>query len=200
MSRIAKRRGRGAARSGLIAALDIGSSKIACLIARPESDGEVEVVGIGHQISKGVRNGNIVDMAALEHAVAATVEAAEQLARENVRDVVLGIAGGSPESKLISFDVAIAGHEIGEGDLRRALDPTWLYARQPDDRRIIHTLPVGFSINGNRGVRDPRNGRTPPESGARDPWHIARDLRAAGAAAPSELRAGAARLLPLPRS
>ena len=156
MSRIAKRRGRGAARSGLIAALDIGSSKIACLIARPESDGEVEVVGIGHQISKGVRNGNIVDMAALEHAVAATVEAAEQLARENVRDVVLGIAGGSPESKLISFDVAIAGHEIGEGDLRRALDPTWLYARQPDDRRIIHTLPVGFSINGNRGVRDPR--------------------------------------------
>lgn len=153
---MAKRRGKGATRAGLIAALDVGSSKVACLIARPDDDGQVEVVGIGHQVSRGVRNGNIVDMAALEHAIAATVEAAEQLARENVREVVLGIAGGSPESKLISFDVAIAGHEIGDTDLRRALDPTWLYARQPDDRRIVHTLPVGFSINGNRGVRDPR--------------------------------------------
>jgi cell division protein FtsA len=153
---MSKRRGKGVARAGLIAALDVGSSKIACLIARPDDDGQLDVVGIGHQVSRGMKNGNIVDMAALEHAVAATVEAAEQLAQENVREVVLGMAGGSPESKLISFDVAISGHEIGDGDLRRALDPTWLYARQPDDRRIVHTLPVGFSINGNRGVRDPR--------------------------------------------
>ncbi len=150
------RRGRHAARSGLIAALDIGSTKIACLIGRPTDDGEVEIVGVGHQISKGVRAGNIVDMEALERAVAATVEAAETLARENINEVVVCLAGGAPESKLISFDVAVAGHEIGDGDLRRALDPTWLYARQSDDRRIVHTLPVGFSINGNRGVRDPR--------------------------------------------
>ncbi len=156
MSKMQKKRLKYAARPGLIAALDIGSSKIACLIARPQDDGTAEVIGVGHQVSKGMRNGNIVDMGAVENAVSATVEAAEQLARENVREVVLCMSGGSPESKLISFDVAIAGHEIGDGDLRRALDPTWLYARQGDDRRIIHTLPVGFSINGNRGVRDPR--------------------------------------------
>jgi cell division protein FtsA len=140
----------------LIAALDIGSSKIACLIARPFDDGTLEVIGVGHQVSKGMRSGNIVDMGALELGVSATIETAEQIAHENVRDVVICTAGGAPESKLISFDVAIAGHEIGDGDLRRALDPTWLYARQSDDRRIVHTLPVGFSINGTPGVRDPR--------------------------------------------
>src|SRR4051812_34492940 len=102
------RRGGHAARSGLIAALDIGSTKIACLIARPMDDGDVEIVGVGHQVSKGVRAGNIVDMDALERAVAATVEAAETLARENVNDVVVCLAGGAPESKLISFDVAVS--------------------------------------------------------------------------------------------
>ena len=143
MSKLDKKRVKYAARPGLIAALDIGSSKIACVIAQPFDDGTMEVVGVGHQVSKGVRSGNIVDMSALELGLSATVETAEQIARENVRDVVVCTAGGAPESKLISFDVAIAGHEIGDGDLRRALDPTWLYARQSEDRRIIHTLPVG---------------------------------------------------------
>lgn len=155
MSKLDKKRVKYAAKPGLMAALDIGSSKIACLIAQPFEDGTIEVVGVGHQVSKGMRSGNIVDMNALELGVSATIEAAEQLAKENVRDVVLCTAGGAPESKLIAFDVAIAGHEIGDGDLRRALDPTWLYARQNEDRRIIQTLPVGFSINGTP-VRDPR--------------------------------------------
>ncbi|NQV57366.1 MAG: cell division protein FtsA [Rhodospirillales bacterium] len=147
---------RDGARNGLIAALDIGTTKIACFIARPDENGSAEVIGIGHQISKGVRNGNIVDMDAVEAAITATVEDAEELAQQNVQHLVLSISGGDPQSRLISFDVSIAGHEIGDNDLRRALDPTWLYARQSDDRRILHTLPIGYSINGCPGVRDPR--------------------------------------------
>ena len=143
------------ARSGLITALDIGTTKIVCFIARP-SGTSAEIIGIGHRISKGVRAGNIVDMDAIEACVVAAVEDAEQLAEENVRAVVLCTSGGAPHSRLISFDVAISGHEIGDADLRRALDPAWLHARQSDDRRILHTLPVGYSINGSPGVRDPR--------------------------------------------
>ncbi len=143
-------------RSGLIAALDIGTSKIACFIAKASADGEPEIVGIGHQLSAGVRAGNIVDMEAVEAVVRATVETAEQMAGENVRDIAVCISGGAPSSKLISFDMAIDGHEIGDADLRRALDPAWLRTHQPDDRRVLHTIPVAFSIDGNRGVRDPR--------------------------------------------
>jgi len=143
-------------RNGLIAALDVGSTKVACFIARPYEDGSAEVIGIGHQVSEGVRNGNVVDMDAVEASIRATVEAAEHMAGENVREVVLGVSGAALESKLISFDVSISGHEIGDADLRRALDPAWLYSQQPDDRQIIHALPVAFSIDGNKGVRDPR--------------------------------------------
>ena len=153
---IRKKKMKNGAKNGLITALDIGTTKVACFIARPEENGTAEVIGVGHQISHGVRNGTIVDMDAVEASVRTTVEAAEQMAGENVRDIVLCLSGGAPVSKLISFDVAISGHEIGDGDLRRALDPGWLYAQQSDDRQIIHTLPVGYAIDGTKGVRDPR--------------------------------------------
>ena len=155
MSKLDKKRAKYAAKPGPLAVLDIGSSKIACLIAQSFDDGSIEVTGVGHQVSKGMRGGNIADMNALELGVSSTVETAEQMARENIREVVLCTAGGAPDSKLISFDVAISGNQIGDADLRRALDPTWLYSRQSEDRRIVQTVPVGFSVNGTL-VSDPR--------------------------------------------
>ena len=82
-----KKRVKYAAKPGLMAALDIGSSKIACLIAQPFEDGTIEVVGVGHQVSKGMRSGNIVDMSALELGVSATVEAARGPANTNFTTV-----------------------------------------------------------------------------------------------------------------
>ena len=143
-------------RSGLITALDVGTTKIACFIARQVGNEEAEVIGVGHQVSRGVRNGNIIDMVAAEDSIRATVEAAEQMAGENVHDVILCVSGVTPESKLISFDVAISGNEITSADFKRALDPTWLHSQQGDNRQIIHTLPLAYTIDGNPGVKDPR--------------------------------------------
>ena len=143
-------------RSSLFTVLDIGTSKIVCFIARPLSNGKAEVVGIGHQVSNGIRNGNIVDMAAVETSIRSTVESAEEMAGENVRDLSLCISGLVPESKLVSFDVAISSNQIGDTDLKRAIDPTWLHSQQNDDRLIIHALPINYSIDGNSGIKDPR--------------------------------------------
>ena len=96
--------------NGVIASLDIGTTKVCCLIAkeRPErTGGGPSIIGIGHQISNGLRNGAIVDLDRAEASVRATVEAAEQMAGENVRDITVCLAGGVPVSKLISFDVSI---------------------------------------------------------------------------------------------
>ena len=120
---------RNSARSGLVTAIDVGSTKIACFIGQATTEGGIEIVGIGHQLAQGVRNGNIIDMDAVEHSIRMTVEAAEQMAGENVSAVTVCISGGVPDSKLISFDVSISGHEIGDADLKRALDPVWLHAQ-----------------------------------------------------------------------
>ena len=142
--------------AGLVAALDVGTTKICCLIARTAGEEEPRVVGIGHQISRGMRGGAVVDMGAAETAIRATVEAAERMAGENIREVTVNVSGGSPTSRLVAYEVSIAGHQIGDADLRRILGPAQVLKEKSQDRELIHVIPVGYRIDGNRGVRDPR--------------------------------------------
>lgn len=142
------------ARRDLIAALDIGSSKICCFIGRQDGDGRVQISGIGHQASQGVKAGAIVDMDSAEEAIKATVHAAERMAGETVRDVVVGIAGGQPASRLIDVQIGVNGGPVRDADLRRLL-----YGGMPEaemDRALLHAIPVGYSIDGSNGIRDPR--------------------------------------------
>jgi cell division protein FtsA len=143
-------------RSGLVAALDLGTTKACCLIAKPKADGGFEIIGIGHQISHGLRSGKIIDMERTESTIRSTIEAAEKMAGENIRNVVVNVSCGDPMSSLIAYEVSIAGHEICDNDLRRLLDPAGLVERENTERELIHLIPVGYSVDGNKGVRDPR--------------------------------------------
>lgn len=149
------RKTRIAARHGLVAALDVGSSKICCFIAAADEAGRPRVRGIGHQLSRGVRGGAIVDMEAAETAILTAVHAAEQMAGETIHEVIVNLSGGCPVSQTVGVEVAIAGHEVSEGDLRRVLDGSHL-VNGSHDRRLIHSIPVGYTIDGSRGIRDPR--------------------------------------------
>ena len=143
-------------RNGLVAALDIGSTKVVCFIARTGGDTGLQIIGMGHQLSRGIRSGTIVDMEAAADSIRATVEAAEQMAGENIREVVVNLSGGEPASRLIAYEISIAGHQIGDADLRQVLDPNVLNHGRPADHELVHILPVGYSIDGQRGVADPR--------------------------------------------
>lgn len=142
-------------RSQVIAALDLGSSKVCCFIARVMGDDAVRVVGIGHQVSRGMKAGAVIDMERAEESVRAAVEAAERMAGETVREVHISMSAGRPMSHTVGVEVAVAGHAIGDQDLRRVLQQG---RREEDDpeREVIHSLPLGFTIDGSSGVRDPR--------------------------------------------
>ena len=142
-------------RGEVIAALDVGTSKVVCFIARIADDGAPQVVGIGHQLSHGVRGGTVVDMEAAEKAIGHAVSAAERLAGESVRDVVVNLSGGYPSSQTVGVEVAIGGHEIADADLRRAVRSQHQLSL-PGDSQIVHAIPIGYAIDGNRGIRDPR--------------------------------------------
>jgi len=157
------RRGLGQAKSGLLAALDVGSSKVCCLIARPGEDGRPRVVGIGQQESRGLRSGAVVDMEAAEAAIGNAVHAAEQMAGETIERVIVNLAAGHPVSTSIKVEMSIDGHAVGDGDLRRALDQGMPAngvnggnGHGEAARELIHSIPTSYSIDGNRGIRDPR--------------------------------------------
>jgi len=142
-------------RGELVAALDVGTSKVVCFIARIDEAGEPRIAGIGHQVSHGLRAGAIVDMEAAESAIAHAVHAAEQMAGETIREVIVNLSGGHPASQMLKVDVSIAGHAVSDGDLRRVLR-AHSQAEVPADGQVIHAIPIGYAIDGNGGIRDPR--------------------------------------------
>jgi cell division protein FtsA len=107
-------------RGSLVAALDIGTTKICCFIARVEAD-KPRVLGIGHQVSRGVRNGRIIDLEAAGASVVAAVHAAEEMAGEQIDEVVANLSGGFAASRIVKAEIAITGREISEAELQQVL-------------------------------------------------------------------------------
>lgn len=174
-------------RTGTIVALDIGTSKVCCLIARVdrpaiESSGNVvaqpRIVGTGLQVSAGLKNGVIVDVDVAETAIRKAVFAAEQMAGDTIRSVTVNLNGGQPVSKTVGVDVNIGGTQIDDADLHRAFQQTLAVGAtgisggngasnghanghgahngNRVERELIHSIPVAYAVDGNRGIRDPR--------------------------------------------
>src|ERR1700752_4402332 len=108
-------------RGSLITAVDIGTTKICCFIARVEND-RPRVLGIGHQISRGVRNGGIVDLEATGNSVLNAVHAAEEMAGETIQRVVANLSGGFSASRIIKAEIGITGREITDAEMRRGVE------------------------------------------------------------------------------
>ena len=142
-------------RTGLIAALDIGSTKVCCLIAHSVGDGAIRIVGVGHHASKGLRGGAVIDMDAAQSTILTAISAAEELAGERIREVIVNVSGGGLASQTYSVEAPVSGREISESDLRNVLNQG-NGIEQPEDREMLHCIPVGYKIDATRGIRDPR--------------------------------------------
>ncbi|MFN2452162.1 MAG: cell division protein FtsA [Candidatus Dormibacteria bacterium] len=137
-----------------IAALDLGTTKVACVVADIDSDG-LRVLGVGEAPSRGMRKGAVIDIERAAEAVAEAVDAAEQMAGVPVDSAVVGLAGGHITSQNSRGVVAVAaGHrEVRGQDVSRAIDAARAVS-VPSDRKIVHVLPQHFTVDGQEGVRD----------------------------------------------
>ncbi len=153
-------------RSGVVTALDIGSSTISCLIARlkPNEAGEgmpgrshtIRIVGIGQQRSRGIKAGAVVDLDAAEQAIRLAVDAAEKMAGVTIDSVIVNISGGRLASEGFSARINVGeGDEISEADIGRVLAAGRAHSVTAG-RAVIHSLPIGYTLDANRGIRDPR--------------------------------------------
>jgi cell division protein FtsA len=142
-------------RAGPFGVLDIGSTKIACLIGRVETDGTLRVLGTGWRRSQGVRGGGIVDLEAAERAIRGAVGDAENMADTRLRAVTLNLSCGVPESRLFNVQWAIGGRAVTAGDLRRVVQEGRARAAA-EGRETIHALPLAFSADETGGIFDPR--------------------------------------------
>ena len=152
-------------RSAIVAVLDIGTSKIVCLIAqlKPQSPQEalrrrshgVEILGLGHVESRGIRRGTVVDLAEAEAAVRHAVDLAERDASVQLESVVIAASSGRIASELYTATINVAGSAITEGDIARVLTAGSDHSVR-QGRVVLHSLPIGYSLDGARGVGEPR--------------------------------------------
>jgi cell division protein FtsA len=147
-------------RQPVVAALDLGASKVACFIMKPGGVNReartLQTVGVGHVQSRGVRGGSIVNMDEATDAIALAVERAETVAGVSVQGVTVTTSGGQLASQRVTSEVSLGARPIGDADLNRGISAALAKVRMPG-RRPIHLLPIAWSVDGQRGVKDPRS-------------------------------------------
>ncbi len=154
-----------ARKSAILSVLDIGASKIVCLIARlspmePSSalrgrTHRCKVLGIGHQRSNGVKGGAIVDLQAAEHAARLAIDAAERMAGVEVGGVIVNMSGGLLASQRFNAKAALRAKTVSEHDIHRVLEAASAANAHPG-RAVLHALPTSYSLDATPGVHDPK--------------------------------------------
>ncbi len=161
---------RAAMQKGVIAILDVGTTKIACLVLRfdggnwqPGIDGVgslagqsgFRVLGAATTQSRGVRFGEIDTMRETERAIRTALQAAQKMANTPAYQVIVSMAGGNPRSYGLTGSIEITGSQVSDEDVARVL----LNCDVPDfgeARRVLHAHPVNFMLDNRSGLTDPR--------------------------------------------
>ncbi|HET9480239.1 MAG TPA: cell division protein FtsA, partial [Candidatus Polarisedimenticolia bacterium] len=143
-------------RDNIIVGLDIGTTKIGCVIAEVNGDRDAKIVGVGTSRSEGLRRGVVVNLEKTVVSIGRAIEEAELMAGVEVRNVYAGIAGDHIRSINSHGVIAVSrgGVEITRSDVNRVIDAAKAVAI-PMDREILHILPQEFIVDEQTGIKDP---------------------------------------------
>lgn len=144
------------AKDKIICGIDVGSSKIATLIASIDETGKINLIGVSSTISKGVRKTQVVDIEEAVGAITESVEAAERMAGYSISQAFVSLGGPQVESVNQHAVVAVSQPqgEIKESDIRRVNDAARAIPL-PSSREILHVIPRTFTVDGQEGIKDP---------------------------------------------
>ncbi|MBL9041723.1 MAG: cell division protein FtsA [Myxococcales bacterium] len=142
-----------AKREEIIVGLDIGTTKVACLVGEITDEG-IDIIGVGTQPCSGLKKGVVVNIDSTVAAIAKAVEEAEHMAGVEITQVYAGIAGSHIKAFHSEGVVAIRDREVRPGDIERVIDAAKAVSI-PQDREILHVVPREFSIDQQDGIKEP---------------------------------------------
>jgi cell division protein FtsA len=140
----------------LVVGLDIGTTKVCAIVAEMNGGGVVDIIGLGHSPSRGLRKGVVVNIEATVDSIRRAVEDAELMAGVEFHSAFVGIAGGHIKGINSRGVIAISGkhREVTQPDIDRVIDAAKAVAL-PVDREVIHILPQEFMVDDQGGIREP---------------------------------------------
>lgn len=144
----------GSVENELTVGLDIGTSKIVAIVGKKNSEGLVEIVGIGSQPSRGLKRGVVVNIEVTVNAIQRAIEEAELMAGCRIHSVYAGIAGSHIRSMNSHGIVAVRDREVAQADIDRVIDAAQAVAI-PADQKVLHILPQEYVIDNQEGIKEP---------------------------------------------
>jgi len=138
----------------LIVGLDIGTSKVVAMVGEVKPDGDIEVIGLGSHLSRGLKKGVVVNIESTVQSIQRAVEEAELMAGCEIHSVLCGVAGSHIRSLNSHGIVGVKDSEVSAGDVDRVIDAARAVAI-PADQKILHILPQEFIIDEQDGIREP---------------------------------------------
>jgi len=144
----------GSAEQNLTVGLDIGTSKIVAIVGKKNSEGQIDIIGIGSHASKGLKRGVVVNIETTVNAIQRAIEEAELMAGCQIHSVYAGIAGSHIRSMNSHGIVAIRDREVVQADIDRVIDAAQAVAI-PADQKVLHILPQEYVIDSQEGIKEP---------------------------------------------
>jgi cell division protein FtsA len=139
-----------------IVAIDVGTTKICTLVGEAYEDGQLRIIGVGVAPSRGLRKGVVVNVQEATEAITTSVHKAERISGYEIARAYVGVGGGhimAINSRGV-VGISRSARGISDYDIERALDAARAIAI-PHNREIIHTIPRGYTVDGQEGVKDP---------------------------------------------
>ncbi|MEK7303674.1 MAG: cell division protein FtsA, partial [Pseudomonadota bacterium] len=130
------------------------TSKVLAIVGEVTATGEVEVIGVGHHPSRGMKKGVVVNIESTVQSIQRAIEEAELMAGCQIKSVYAGIAGSHIRSINSHGTVAIKDKEVGPNDVDRVIESARALAI-PADQKVLHVLPQEFIIDGQESIREP---------------------------------------------
>lgn len=137
----------------LIVGLDIGTSKVAAIVAERTDQG-LEISGVGSVASNGMKKGVVVNIESTTESIRQAVEEAELMAGCRIQSVYCGISGAHVSSFNSPGIVAVRNKEVTESDIERVVDAACAVPI-PTDQKILHRLPHHYTVDDNEGIQKP---------------------------------------------
>lgn len=137
-----------------ITAIDIGNSKITCVIARARSKTQWHIAGIGHHVSRGLNKGSIVSLEALSYAIAEAVHNAEQMARQIINQVVISISPALITSENITMEIDLNGATVDQEHINSLVTSAQNSLKR--EQLAVHVLPIKYKVDSLSNIIDPQ--------------------------------------------
>ena len=140
--------------SNMIVGLDIGTSKVVCIVGKYNDEAKLEIVALGSYPSSGLKKGVVVNIDATTDAISKAVDQAQSMIEDKIKSVFVGIAGNHIKSLNSQGAVGIKDSEVTSHDIDRVIESAQAVSI-PSDQRVLHVLPQSFVIDDQEVSLDP---------------------------------------------